>query len=67
MEVSNSSHCLRPCDVFELTRVIAACFGGIQSNEGLGFSVYGDVFLKSQLVVFDATVPQIGFASKATT
>ncbi|KAF2144320.1 uncharacterized protein K452DRAFT_350011 [Aplosporella prunicola CBS 121167] len=40
------------------------CFGGMQSDEGIGFSILGGIFLKSQFVVFDASTdpPQIGFA-----
>ena len=42
--------------------IILVCFGGLQSNQGLGFSIYGDVFFKSQFVVFDGSGPSVGIA-----
>lgn len=41
------------------------CFGGIQSNGDMGFSILGDVFLKSQFVVFDFCLQRLGFAQQA--
>ncbi|KAF2666170.1 aspartic protease pep1 [Microthyrium microscopicum] len=43
------------------------CFGGIQSNAGVGFSIFGDIFLKSQYVIFDQTTssPRLGFGQQA--
>ncbi|KAK7703742.1 hypothetical protein SLS57_010779 [Botryosphaeria dothidea] len=43
------------------------CFGGIQRDDGIGFSIVGDIFLKSQFVVFDAssTTPRLGWAQQA--
>ena len=42
-----------------------SCYGGVQSKTGLGFSIFGVIFLKSQFVVFKGnTCPIIGFAAK---
>lgn len=42
------------------------CYGGIQRNTGFGFSIFGDVFLKTVYAVFDrgSAGPRLGLASK---
>lgn len=42
------------------------CFGGLQSSSAVGSNILGDVFLKSQYVVFDEGNLQLGFAAQAT-
>ncbi|KAF2827990.1 Asp-domain-containing protein [Ophiobolus disseminans] len=41
------------------------CFGGIQTNDGIGFSILGDIFLKSKYVIHEmGSTPRIGFAQQ---
>lgn len=42
------------------------CFGGIQANTGIGFSIFGDIFLKNVFAVHDVSTgtPRLGFAAQ---
>lgn len=40
------------------------CFGGVQSAGAGQMSILGDIFLKSQFVVFSLDGPRLGFAPK---
>jgi len=44
----------------------STCYGGIQVNTGIGFSIFGDIFLKSKYVVFEnsGSTPRLGFADQ---
>jgi len=44
-----------------------ACFGGIQTDDGIGFSIFGDIFLKSKYIVHEmgSSGPRLGFAQQA--
>jgi hypothetical protein len=40
------------------------CYGGIQSSEGIGMAIIGDVLIKAQFIVFDMGSYTVGFANK---
>ncbi|CAK3804804.1 Aspartic protease PEP1 [Lecanosticta acicola] len=42
------------------------CFGGMQPNTGIGMSIFGDIFLKTVLAIFDESTgsPRLGFAAQ---
>lgn len=44
----------------------STCYGGIQSDAGIGMAIFGDVALKAALVVFDSGNNRLGWAAKAT-
>jgi len=44
----------------------STCFGGLQTDDGIGFSIFGDIFLKSKYIVHEmGDTPRIGFAQQA--
>ncbi|KAK7525808.1 aspartic peptidase domain-containing protein [Phyllosticta citriasiana] len=47
---------------------INSCYGGVQGSSSIGLSIIGDIFLKSQFVVFDQTQgsPRLGWAQQKT-
>lgn len=53
------------CDPLALLTGTRYCYGGVQSDTGFNYSVIGDVFLKSQFVVFDVGGNRVGFAQQA--
>lgn len=40
------------------------CYGGIQSDSSIGFSIFGDIALKAAYVVFDGAQGRVGWAAK---
>jgi len=45
-----------------------SCYGGIQRDSGMPFSIFGDVFLKGMFVIFEAPVSgqaRLGFAPQS--
>ena len=67
LEDGTDGECLIPLQFggHMLIELIPACYGGIQRNTGIGFSIIGDVFIKSQFIVFDSRGPHLGIAPKA--
>ncbi|KAL7792123.1 putative aspartate protease [Trichoderma ceciliae] len=54
-------------DLLNLTPISqgsSTCFGGLQSNDGIGLNIFGDVALKAALVVFDLGNERLGWAQK---
>lgn len=43
------------------------CYGGIQSDASIGFSIFGDIALKAAYVVFDGAQGRVGWAAKTLT
>ena len=54
-----------PGDLINFQNVGGSCMGGLQSSGGTGMNIFGDIFLKSQYVVFNSNGPQLGFAPQA--
>lgn len=42
------------------------CYGGLQSDSSIGFSIFGDIALKAAYVVFDGGEGRVGWAAKST-
>ncbi|OAR00711.1 hypothetical protein LLEC1_00242 [Akanthomyces lecanii] len=42
------------------------CYGGLQTSAGIPFSVFGDILIKAQFIVFDRANLAVGFANKKT-
>jgi aspergillopepsin I len=43
----------------------SSCFGGLQPDKGMPFSIFGDVFMKHLYIVFEHSLtgkPRLGFA-----
>ncbi|KAH7057176.1 aspergillopepsin A precursor [Macrophomina phaseolina] len=46
---------------------VGNCYGGLQQNDNINVAILGDIFIKSQFIVFDqgTTPPRVGFARQA--
>ncbi|EOD43227.1 putative aspartic endopeptidase pep1 protein [Neofusicoccum parvum UCRNP2] len=46
---------------------VGNCYGGLQQNDNIGIAILGDIFIKSQFIVYDqsTTPPRVGFAKQA--
>jgi hypothetical protein len=63
--VIGTSKLVIPTNLIKFAQVSnTMCYGGIQSSDGIGFAILGDVALKAGFFVFDEGNSQLGFAAK---
>lgn len=50
-----------------ILKTFTECYGGLQSSDGMGVNIFGDIFIKAFFVIFDKrnlNGPRVGFATK---